>query len=296
MLSVDVDTAGATVTLNTPASNAGSTFTVTAQFSEAVTGFVIGDITSVNGTISNFTAVDGDTYTFDVDAITTSSVSISIASNRAQDSNGNGNVASSTLTLNQPSSGGGSTPSAPSVRLETASSNVTGSYTVTVTFSEDVSGFVATDIEIMNGTIGSFTRVSGTTYTFVVTPVTDGLVTVKIPESIATSDRGIGNTASSTLSTIKTTPTAPTAPTIVPIPEPEDDTITDPLPAAPEEKKWSRADTFFYEFEDKDIISKLRNLHGEIVTDDAFENVCRTKKQVPYYRQCEFGFDLDTFE
>ena len=45
-----------------------ATFGVTAQFSETVTGFTAGDVTVANGTVSNFVAVDGDTYTFDVTA------------------------------------------------------------------------------------------------------------------------------------------------------------------------------------------------------------------------------------
>ena len=42
---------------------AGGTVIYTFQFSETVTGFVVGDITVVNGTKGTFTAVDGDTYT-----------------------------------------------------------------------------------------------------------------------------------------------------------------------------------------------------------------------------------------
>ena len=38
----------------------------TIQFSEDVTGFVVGDITVGNGTAGNFVAIDGDTYTADI--------------------------------------------------------------------------------------------------------------------------------------------------------------------------------------------------------------------------------------
>ena len=62
------DVTAPTVTLRasqTSPSNA-ATINMTAQFSETVTGFVIGDIVVVNGTKGNFVAVDGDTYTFDI--------------------------------------------------------------------------------------------------------------------------------------------------------------------------------------------------------------------------------------
>ena len=49
----------------TSPSNA-ATLNMTVQFSEPVTGFVLGDITVVNGAKGNFVAVDGDTYTFDI--------------------------------------------------------------------------------------------------------------------------------------------------------------------------------------------------------------------------------------
>ena len=180
------------------------------------------------------------------------------------------------------------------MKLTTQTDAVTGRFTVTATFSEDVTGFTVDDMQVSNAVLSGFVAVSKRVYTFEVSPSQDGIVTILIPSERALSDKNYGNATSETLIVFKTTPVGEP---IVPVPEAP---IEEPLPSAPEPttepKKWSRADTFFYEFEDKDIISKLQKLHGaDVVTDDAFENVCRTKKQVPYYRQCDFGFDLDSF-
>ena len=66
-----LDATAPTVTLSGGGSGTTNiaTFGVTAQFSETVIGFTAGDVdTSANATVSNFVAVDGDTYTFDVTA------------------------------------------------------------------------------------------------------------------------------------------------------------------------------------------------------------------------------------
>ena len=65
-IAIVLDANDPTIILSTPSANVGGVYTVTAQFSETVTGFTIGDIVVVNGTKSNFVALDSDTYTFDI--------------------------------------------------------------------------------------------------------------------------------------------------------------------------------------------------------------------------------------
>jgi hypothetical protein len=71
-------------------------FTVT--FSESVTGFVAGDITTGNATISGFSG-SGTTYTFNATPTGSSAVTISIAANTAQDVAGNGNTAANLFSI-----------------------------------------------------------------------------------------------------------------------------------------------------------------------------------------------------
>ena len=58
---------------------------VTVTFSTAVTGFIVDDITVANGTLSNFVAVNGTTYTFDMTALAKGNVTVNVASGVATD-------------------------------------------------------------------------------------------------------------------------------------------------------------------------------------------------------------------
>ncbi|MDP1546374.1 MAG: choice-of-anchor Q domain-containing protein [Anaerolineales bacterium] len=84
-----------TVTMSSAALNPtnASPISVTAQFSETVTGFIAGDIIPGNGAVGNFTAVDGDTYTFDLTPSGQGPVTADIAAGVASDSAGNVNTA-----------------------------------------------------------------------------------------------------------------------------------------------------------------------------------------------------------
>jgi hypothetical protein len=63
----------------------------------------------------------------------------------------------------------------PTVALTSASPTTTNApFLVTATFSESVTGFIASDVNLTNSTISGFTG-SGTTYNFTVTPNADGL-------------------------------------------------------------------------------------------------------------------------
>ena len=94
-------------------------------------------------------------------------------------------------------SGGGSDP-APTVSLSTPSNTVTGPFVVTATFSEPVTGLTASDFIASNGSLSGFSG-SGTTYSFTVTPVSAGTVTVQLPAGQAMDSAGQGNLASNTL-------------------------------------------------------------------------------------------------
>ncbi|MBV2169973.1 MAG: hypothetical protein KUL82_14810, partial [Bdellovibrio sp.] len=65
---------------------------------------------------------------------------------------------------------------------------------VTATFSESITGFSAGDVIATNGTVSGFSG-SGMTYTFTVTPVTQGLVTVAVNAGVIADASGNANTA-----------------------------------------------------------------------------------------------------
>ncbi|WP_162620796.1 Ig-like domain-containing protein [Tritonibacter mobilis] len=87
----------------------------------------------------------------------------------------------------------------PTVTLSGLSSTFINPQIVTATFSETVSGFDATDIQVTNATISSFVG-SGATYTFKVTPNGPGAVTVLVPADAAVDSVSFPNLVSNTLS------------------------------------------------------------------------------------------------
>ncbi|WP_162620910.1 Ig-like domain-containing protein [Tritonibacter mobilis] len=87
----------------------------------------------------------------------------------------------------------------PTVTLSGLSSTFINPQTVTATFSETVSGFDASDIQVTNATISSFAG-AGATYTFTVSPDGPGAVTVIVPAGVATDSLSFPNLASNTLS------------------------------------------------------------------------------------------------
>ncbi|MFC3789000.1 immunoglobulin-like domain-containing protein [Paenibacillus sp. GCM10012307] len=88
----------------------------------------------------------------------------------------------------------------PTVLLNsTAGDPLNGPFTVTASFSKAVTGFTLDDVLVSNGTGSNFNVVSEMTYTFVVTPSTDGQVTVEIPAGVAQDAAGNENVASEPL-------------------------------------------------------------------------------------------------
>ncbi|WP_193606890.1 Ig-like domain-containing protein [Nocardioides lijunqiniae] len=86
-----------TVTLSAPAGPLDGPFTVTATFSEAVSGLTAADFTVANGTASAVAGSD-DTYTVTITALTFGDVTIDLPAASVADSAGNSNTAAASLT------------------------------------------------------------------------------------------------------------------------------------------------------------------------------------------------------
>jgi len=188
--------ASPTVTLTSDANDPHSgVLTVTATFSEDVTGFALDDLTIGNGTASSFTATSASVYTAVVTPTSDGAVTVDVAADVAVDGAGNGNDVATQLSVTIDST-------APTVSLTSdATDPHSGVSTVTATFSEAVIGFVIGDVTIGNGTASSFTG-SGAVYTFDVTPSADGAVTVDLAANVAVDGAGNGNTGASQLSVL----------------------------------------------------------------------------------------------
>ncbi|MEG3960577.1 Ig-like domain-containing protein, partial [Microcoleus sp. herbarium2] len=145
-------------------------FLVTATFSESVTGFIASDLNLTNSTISGFTG-SGTTYNFTVTPNADGTVNVNIPAAIATDIAANNNTAATGLTRTYDAT-------APTVALtSTDATTVNAAFSVTATFSEDVSGFDNTDITVANGTVNNFVTLDAKTYSFDVTPAASGNVT-----------------------------------------------------------------------------------------------------------------------
>ena len=159
ILTATVDVTTPTVVLSGLAATAGPAVqTITATFSEDVTGFTLADIDAPFMTLSNFTAVSPSIYTFDLSNGRSVAVSVHIPAARVLDLAGNANVASNTLTAT-------ADPTPPSVWITGLPATVSGplSFDATIHFSEPVTGFVVGDINITGGVVTAFSG-SGATY------------------------------------------------------------------------------------------------------------------------------------
>ncbi|WP_287107324.1 Ig-like domain-containing protein, partial [Microcystis sp. M_OC_Ca_00000000_S217Cul] len=130
------------------------------EFSEDVTGFADGDVSVSGGTLSDFTQVDGNSYTaiFTADDGVETICSVSVAADSYSDLVGNnGGAGTDTVTIDTLN---------PTVGITFDNSPLTGqnfSTTVTFQFSEAVS-FTASNVTLANGVLSNFTG-SGSSYT-----------------------------------------------------------------------------------------------------------------------------------
>ncbi len=79
-------------------STANSPIPVTVTFSEAVTGFTVGDVAVTGGTLSGFSG-SGSNYSVTVTATAPGTITVGIAANSAQDAAGNGNTAAAPFSI-----------------------------------------------------------------------------------------------------------------------------------------------------------------------------------------------------
>ncbi|WP_226554393.1 Ig-like domain-containing protein [Celeribacter naphthalenivorans] len=163
-------------------------FDVTVTFDEDISGFALGDFTVVNGTASNLQTVSAQVYTVTVTPDADGTVTVSVPASAATDAAGNGNTASNTVSSM-------ADVTRPTVTLDMPSGLVNAPFTLTMTFSEEVTGLALGTISVSNGTASDLQQSSATVYTATITPDADGAVTVNFAENAVTDAAGLGNEA-----------------------------------------------------------------------------------------------------
>ena len=165
----------------------------TFTFSEAVRGFTRDDIKVTGGSKGTFKKISDSVYTLLVSPTKNAkgTITVNVAANAASDAAGNGNTAATQATQ-------AFDTNAPSLIItDGTSGSARGEVLFTFTFSEAVSGFSADDISISGGSKGTFTAVSDSVYTLLVstTDSTRGTVTVDVDANVVSDAAGNNNTA-----------------------------------------------------------------------------------------------------
>ena len=179
------------------------TLTWAVTFSESVTGVDAADF-AVDGSTASVTGVTGSGASYSVTvsggdlAGLTGTVGLDLdAAASIEDMVGNALTdldptgADETYTLDA---------NVPSVSLDAdATEPVAGPFTLTVTFSEPVSGFSLSGLTVTNASAVGFQSVSTSIYTAEITPPDSGSFSLSVPAGVATDSAGNANTASAVL-------------------------------------------------------------------------------------------------
>jgi hypothetical protein len=188
-----------------------SSLTFRATFSQAVSGVDSGDftVTGTTATVTGVNAVSGSVYDItisggnlasvsgvvgatlnDNDSITSTSAATPIGGTGTTGA-ADGSATSETYTLDH---------SIPGVVVSPLPAIVSGAFTTTITFDEDVTGLLASELTIVNGTASGLAG-GPQVFTATITPTADGAVSVAVPANVAQDAASNGNAASATVAT-----------------------------------------------------------------------------------------------
>ncbi|CAM2910907.1 Pyrrolo-quinoline quinone [Ectopseudomonas mendocina] len=169
--SVDTQRPTATIVVNDTILAAGETTTVTISFNEAVSGLALANFAVANGVLSNLSTSDNITWTATLtpNANTSDATNlITLNNSGVQDQAGNtgvGTTDSNNYAIDT------QRPTATSVLVTDTALKAGQSTTVTITFSEAVSGLTTTDFSVANGMLSNLSSSDGgLTWTATLTP------------------------------------------------------------------------------------------------------------------------------
>ncbi len=165
-------------------------FSITVDFTEAVTGFDLADLIVSNGTASSF-AGSGASYTADITPTSDGFVTVEVLDAVAQDAAGNDNAASEEPFSIEFDG------TQPELSITTVSSDVSGPFEATFTFTEDVTGFELADIIVDNGAASALSG-SGAVYTATITPDAPGPLFIDVAAGAAVDAADNDNVAGQT--------------------------------------------------------------------------------------------------
>ena len=184
-----------------PTDDQSGAFDITVRFNEYVFDFDTTDVSFAGSTTTATVSYKGHgssgilgspSYAFVITPAGSGDLVISIPAGAATDALGNQSTASDTHTVTIDTG-------IPSVTLTSPSPTAgSGVFTITITFSEAVTGFEQTDLSVSGAgaSITAWATTDNTTFTATVTPTTSGWVYYSVPADVATDADDKSNTAS----------------------------------------------------------------------------------------------------
>ncbi|MEZ5798506.1 MAG: Ig-like domain-containing protein [Paracoccaceae bacterium] len=187
-----VDTVAPGVSIGALTAVGDGTYSATITLSEDSTDFTQADLTLTNASAT--LSGSGSSYTAILTPAGGGLVELSVGAGTFTDAAGNANTASNSVGVTHDDA-------APTVTLSTLATSVGAgeSLTVTITFSEAVTGFTSDDVTVGNASLTSLTG-SGASYSATLTATGGGDVTVSVAAGVAQDAGGNGNEASNSLS------------------------------------------------------------------------------------------------
>ncbi|MDP9938395.1 Ig-like domain-containing protein [Ectopseudomonas alcaliphila] len=170
---IDTQRPTASIVVTDTALRAGQNTTVTITFSEAVVGLTTADFSVANGTLSNLSTSDNITWTATLTPssnVTDTTNLVTLDNTGVQDTAGNAGVGTTdsnnyAIDTQRPTAG---------IVITDTALKAGQSTTVTITFSEAVTGLTTADFSVANGTLGNLSSSDGgITWTATLTPDAD---------------------------------------------------------------------------------------------------------------------------
>ena len=194
---VSVDTEAPTPTITAPTTPQNDTFDVRINFGESVTGFVKNDIT-LGGTATYTSRLlrlsHSFSYVLRITPTASGTVTIDVPADVAEDIAGNSNTAATQASVSIDTI-------PPTVAIsDVPTTEQNAAFDLTITFSEDVTGFATDDLTVTGDDVAAVTSVSGSgsDWTATITPndTSEGGFTVTVNADAAMDAAGNGNTVS----------------------------------------------------------------------------------------------------
>nr|WP_059390354.1 Ig-like domain-containing protein [Pseudomonas toyotomiensis] len=170
---IDTQRPTASIVVTDTALRAGQSTTITITFSEAVVGLTTADFSVANGTLSNLSTSDNITWTATLTPssnVTDTTNLVTLDNTGVQDTAGNAGVGTTdsnnyAIDTQRPTAG---------IVITDTALKAGQSTTVTITFSEAVTGLTTADFSVANGTLGNLSSSDGgITWTATLTPDAD---------------------------------------------------------------------------------------------------------------------------